>query len=169
LRSWAIFGGQVRHALHQLKYGRNIGLGEVMARPMLHLLQATGWQVEVVIPVPLGLARLKERGYNQASMLAWPIAIALNARYRPRALRRERETRSQVGLSAAERRLNMADAFGAQGQWVSDQNVLVVDDVTTSGSTLDACAAALLRAGAAKVYGLTLARAPLRSDGSDQV
>ena len=70
-----------------------------------------------------------------------------------------RETKTQVGLSIEERRKNVGGAFKAEGQRVVDKNVLLIDDVLTTGSTMEACAAALIEAGAAKVYGLTLARA----------
>jgi ComF family protein len=163
IRSWAIFDGSVRNALHELKYKRNVGLGEILARSLVQLLQHESWKVDLVTPVPLGLARLAERGYNQSSLLARPISMALNIPYRPNALFRARETRSQVGLTAAERRLNVSGAFVAHPNWVTGRNILVVDDVTTSGSTLDACAVALFTAGARQVYGLTLARAAFKS------
>ena len=159
LRSWAIFGGRVRNAIHRLKYKGDLGLGEALARPLVACLQQVGWPVDLVVPVPLGLARLAERGYNQAALLAWPVSLALGVPYRPKSLRRLRETRSQVGLKLAERQQNVQGAFGARREWVAGKTPLVVDDVTTSGATLAACAAALLEAGASQVYGLTLARA----------
>src|SRR3990172_12295367 len=66
LRSWAVFQGPVRSALHQLKYRRDIALGERLAEPLSGHFKAQGWLVDLVTPVPLGIARLKERGYNQA-------------------------------------------------------------------------------------------------------
>ncbi len=163
LRSWAAFDGTVRNAVHQLKYRKDIGLGEVLAHPLVDLLQSVSWQIDLLAPVPLGLARLAERGYNQSSLLARPIALALNIPFRPRVLSRARETRTQVGLTAAERRINVLGAFVAQADWVMGRNILVIDDVTTSGSTLEACAEALFAAGARQVYGLTLARAVFKS------
>ncbi len=159
LRSWAIFGNQVRNAVHRLKYKGDLGIGEVLSRPLITGLRQYGWVVDLIVPVPLGLARLAERGYNQAALLAWPMALALGISYRPKSLCRVRETRSQVGLKLAERQENVQGAFSARREWVAGKTVLVVDDVTTSGSTLNACAAALLEAGASAVYGLTLARA----------
>jgi len=111
--------------------------------------------------VPLSKQRLKERGYNQAAMLAKPLALGLGVPFQPKALQRRRNTRSQVGLSRKERRRNVAGAFWASPDWISGKAVVVVDDVATSGSTLDACAEALWRAGASNVFGLTLARAEL--------
>jgi len=142
-----------------LKYKRDVGLGEVLARPMLGLFRRMEWEVDLISPVPLGLARLAERGYNQSSLLARPLSLALNLPYHPEVLRRSRETRSQVGLTAAERRLNVSGAFTAQLELAAGRRILIVDDVTTSGSTLEACADALMIAGACEIYCLTLARA----------
>jgi ComF family protein len=109
----------------------------------------------------LSSKRLQQRGYNQASLLARPVALALPAPYRPGLLMRNRDTLSQVDLSAQERRKNVAGAFSQVGTKPRGASILVIDDVTTTGSTLNACAHALLDAGASAVYGLTLARAVL--------
>jgi competence protein ComFC len=159
LRSHTVFAGPIREAIHHLKYDSDMSLGEALATPMIDSLQKLNWSLDLVTPVPLGLVRLKERGYNQADLLARPIALCLCMPFRPRALQRKRETRSQVGLSVDERRSNMVDAFQADNNIVGGKNILVVDDVATSGATLNACARALLDAGAAKVYCFTLARA----------
>jgi ComF family protein len=167
LRSWAVFGGKIRNALHRLKYQRDIGLGEALSMPLATYLRELQWPIDMIVPVPLGNARLAERGYNQAELLARPVALACAIPLKTKALLRAKETRSQVGLSAVLRRQNVAGAFEAKSSLVKEKNVLVMDDVTTSGATLDACAAALLEAGAHAVYGLTLARAVLSStDGS---
>jgi ComF family protein len=134
----------------------------MLARPLITDLESFKWDVDVITPVPLGLARLVQRGYNQSALLARPLALALGVRYYPQSLRRSRETRSQVGLSAAQRKENVIGAFEARSDLVSGRNILVVDDVTTSGATLEACAVALFDAGALKVFGLTLARAVLK-------
>jgi competence protein ComFC len=159
LRAWAIFKGPVRQAIHRLKYRRNISLGEVFGRRLMDSVQDFHWQVDAVLPVPLGIARLAQRGYNQASLLAHPVAWGLGLEYLPHALQRVRETRSQVDLSVIERKRNVSGAFQANRDQVEGRSVLVIDDVATSGATMDACAAALLEGGAAQVYGLTLARA----------
>ena len=166
VRSWAVFEGPVRQALHRLKYRRDLSLGEILSRPLVGLLEELGWPVDLVVPVPLGVARLHERGYNQATLLARPLALGCGCSFRPQALSRVRETRSQVGLSIAQRRENVSGAFQAGAGWVSGRNVLVVDDVATSSATLDACASALLGAGAAQVFGMTLARARHKESGA---
>jgi ComF family protein len=115
--------------------------------------------VDLVVPVPVSLSRRSERGYNQAALLARPIALFYGLDYRPKALMKLRETRSQVGLTVEERKANVDDAFFGEQRIVKGKNILVVDDVTTSGATLNACAHVLRNAGAEEVYCLTLARA----------
>jgi ComF family protein len=159
LRSWAVFNGPIRKALHRLKYSRDIALGEVLARPLLEMLQHLEWPIDMVTSVPMGVARRAERGYNQATLLAFPLSLAGGIPFRPHALSKTRDTRSQVGLSLAQRRENVYDAFIARAEVVTTKCVLVVDDVTTSGATIEACASALVKAGARQVFGLTLARA----------
>jgi len=159
LRSLAVFDGPIRNALHRLKYEGDVALGEVLARPLICLLQELNWQVDMITPVPIGVARLAERGYNQAAKLAWPIALFFRTPYRSNALFKVRNTATQVGLTIEQRRQNVSGAFEADPQWVAGRRVLIVDDVTTTGATLDACTQALLSAGANQVFGLTLARA----------
>ncbi len=159
VRSWAMFEGPIRQAIHRLKYKRDVSLGVILARPMIAYLRELNWVIEGIIPVPLGVARLRERGYNQSILLARPLALGSGKPYVPQGLIRARETRSQVGLSFTQRRENVTGAFIARSDWVVGRSLLVVDDVSTSSATLDACATALLDRGASKVYGLTLARA----------
>jgi competence protein ComFC len=163
LRSWAEFGDPLRLAMHKLKYDRDLGLGEMLSRHLIDLLTGLNWPFDIIVPVPLGVARLKERGYNQADLLARPLAMSMKRTYNPQILKRMRETPSQVGLTYNQRHANVAGAFLADSACVSGCCVLVVDDVTTSGATIDACAEALLEAGARQVYALTLARAIQKS------
>lgn len=164
IRSWAAFDGPVRNAIHRIKYRHDIALADMLSTSMISYLEELDWQIDLVLPVPLGKDRIRERGYNQAALLAKPIAWGSNLPYRPRALRRARETRSQVGLSLKQRHQNVRGAFECSREIVEGKSVLVVDDVATSGATLDACAEALWSAGAAVVYGFTLARAMLDSN-----
>ena len=159
LRSWAVFSDPVRKAIHRLKYSRDIAMGESLARPLCDCFRTLNWEIDIVVPVPLGIARKKERGYNQADLLAYPFALTLKLCYEPKALIRARETDSQVGLSLNDRRSNVEEAFIASEAYVRGRTILVVDDVATSGATLDACAQALLKSGAEMVYCITLARA----------
>jgi len=166
LRSWAAYTGPLRQAILRLKYHRDIAMGEILARPLVMSLEKLNWPVDIVVPVPASLARLKERGYNQVSLLARPVGLGLNIPYRSQALRKVVETRSQVGLTADERRLNVKDVFQAEQRTVKGRTILVVDDITTTGSTIEECAKALCRAGARQVYGMTLARSTYESTAS---
>ena len=159
LRSWAAFEGPIRKALHRIKYRQDLGLGDTLAAEMLHYVNRQNWHIDLVIPVPLGKKRFRERGYNQVGLIARPLALAKGWKYAPRYLKRARETISQVGLSANEREKNVHGAFVIEGNKVDGKSVLVVDDVSTTGATLNSCAKALINGGAREVYALSLARA----------
>jgi ComF family protein len=122
-------------------------------------VESLGWTVDLVVPVPLGMRRLKERGYNQVGLIARPLALAMRLAYAPSALCRVRETRSQVGLTRAERHDNVHGAFQAAQRLVNGRKVLLMDDVATTGATLASCAEALCASGAQDVFALTVARA----------
>ena len=159
MRSWAVFDSPIQNGLHTIKYGRNIGLGESIAIQMVDFVHSLSWPIEIMMPVPLGKNRLKERGYNQVGLVARPLAYRLGLRYEPDALWKVRETRSQVGLTVSQRRQNVQNAYQADPKVVLGKSILIMDDVATTGSTISACTEALLAAGARKVYVLTIARA----------
>ena len=168
MRSWAVFDSPIQNGLHTMKYRRNIGLGEAIAMQMTDFVHSLHWQLDVLIPVPLGKKRLKERGYNQVALVARPLAYQIGIRYEPDALWKTRETRSQVGLTISQRSENVQNAYQADSAVVKDKSVLIMDDVATTGSTISACTAALHSAGAQEVYVLTIARA-LPHHGLDRV
>lgn len=159
MRSWAVFDSPLQNALHTMKYRRNIGLGESIAAQMADFLRALQWPVEVLVPVPLGKNRLKDRGYNQVALVARPLAYEIGLKYSRLALRKARETRSQVGLNFSQRRENVHNAYQADPQIVKRKSVVLMDDVATTGFTILACTDALLSAGAREVYAITIARA----------
>jgi competence protein ComFC len=167
LRSAAAYSGPLRKAILRLKYGHDISLGESLSRLLIDSVRVLQWDVDMIIPVPLGLKRMHDRGYNQVDFTGRPCAYALGIPYQPKNLYRIRETRSQVGLSAHERHSNVAGAFEANHERVKEKTVLLIDDVATTGATLKASANALLQAGASRVYALTLARAITLQDHSD--
>jgi ComF family protein len=134
-------------------------LGECLSTHLVDLLGELGWGLDLVVPVPLGMARLKTRGYNQAALLAYPLSLVTGLVHKPKAIMRTKETQTQVGLSLASRRANVQDAFSADNKVVAGKRVLIIDDVITTGATMHACASALIQAGAKEVYGLALARA----------
>ena len=162
LRSWSAFDAPVRNALHRLKYRQDIGLGDALAIHMSEYVVGLNWPIDVVVPVPLGHKRLRERGYNQVGLIARPLALSMRIDYAPHALSRVRETRTQVGLTKLERRDNVRGVFQAEAKYVKDRVVLLMDDVATTGSTLSSCAEAFYAAGARDVFALTVSRALTR-------
>jgi ComF family protein len=147
------FGGPVREAVHRLKYQHEHARAEWCAGHLVETLDALGWQPDVLVPVPLHVARQRERGYNQSQKLAEQMArrtgIPLHVK-----LVRQRPTRPQVTLTAEERAANVAGAFVARER-LDGQSVLLIDDVLTTGATLNDCARACRAAGAAVVGALT--------------
>jgi ComF family protein len=136
-----------------------MGLGEALTPQLTCFAVGLAWPIDLVIPVPLGRKRLRERGYNQVALIARPLAMALGVVYDQHAVARVRDTRSQVGLPRRERHDNVRDAFRAQPTRVPGRSILLVDDVATTGSTFSSCAGALCASGARDVFALTVARA----------
>ena len=158
LRAWAVFEDPVQSALHKLKYRRDLSMGDAIAAAMMPFVKNLNWQIDLVVPVPLGKQRMRERGYNQVAMIAKPLALGLGLQYSSKVLVRRKETRSQVGLSREERHRNVQDVFQAD-PGVKGKVVLIMDDVSTTGSTLSSGADVLYASGARDVFALTVARA----------
>jgi ComF family protein len=149
----------------QLKFGAQLALAPWMASVLHGAISSIMHPVpvlpDVVCPVPLGPARLIERGYNQALEVARPLARALGVPVAPQLLHRLRETAPQSGAAPGERRRNVRGAFGVASTFdVRDRHVGVVDDVMSSGHTLAEIAAVLKGAGAARVTNIVFARTP---------
>jgi ComF family protein len=159
VRAPCAYAGPVRAAIHRLKYQGERHLAAPLATLLADCLAARPLAVDALVPVPLDAARGRHRGYNQAALLAAPVAEALAVPTTPDALQRTRATRPQVGLSARERRANVRGAFTCPTPTaVTGRRLLLVDDVMTTGATLEACALALTSAGAERVWGLVVAR-----------
>jgi competence protein ComFC len=169
LRSVAEFKGPLRKALHRLKYKHDLGLGDIFSKYLINLLNEFGLPIDLILPVPLSKERLALRGYNQAAILARPVSMSQKINYSSKGLFRIRETRSQVGLSYGQRKENVEGAFSADPRIVSGKNLLIIDDITTTGATIEACANVLKIAGAEQVFAITLARAVLEGDISDPI
>jgi competence protein ComFC len=159
IRSYAIYAGPIRHAIHKLKFKNDIGLGYTLAKMLLDEFVKTDWKIDLVVPVPLSKARFRQRGYNQAAVIAYPFSLAANLQYSSKILIKKKETISQIHLSKHDRKTNVAGSFWVNSNKIMGKRILVVDDVTTTGSTLNACAETLLHAGVSNVYCLTLAKA----------
>jgi ComF family protein len=161
-RSFAAYTDEMVRAVSLLKYEKLSRLGRWFADKLQELIQGDPvlGSVDVVVPVPLHPARLRERGYNQAELIAKPLARRLHLPLRPYLLMRTKPRPARLLLSRRERWLTVRGAYEMRkGARVDNLRVLLVDDVFTTGATLDACARALRKAGAKSVVGLTVARA----------
>lgn len=165
LRAYAIYSGALRNAIHRLKYQRDIALAETLSCYLVELYHETRWEIDLIVPVPLGVVRKRERGYNQAALIAYPFALAVQIPCSSKTLRRIKGTSSQVDLGYAQRIENVKNAFWADPQKVAEKAILIVDDVTSTGATLNACAEALKNAGAKAVFGFVVARTILLEGG----
>lgn len=149
-------------AILLLKYGKVAPLGQWFARRLADLVesQRQEFSVDAVVPVPLDQGRMRERGYNQAELIAKPLARLLGIPFRSYLLLRTRPRPNQLRLTRRERWETVRGAYATHKTAQVDKlRVLLVDDVFTTGATLDACSRALKGAGAAQVVGLTVARA----------
>jgi ComF family protein len=158
-RSFAEYKSLLIRAIVMLKFEQMEPLGKWFADRLCEVVVKEQLAAEVVVPVPLHRQRLRERGYNQADLIAKPLAKRLNLPYRPILLVRTRPRPNKQVLTLEERWESVRGAFATHpGSQVDNLCVLLVDDVMTTGATLDACARALRETGAKSVTGLTVAR-----------
>jgi ComF family protein len=146
----------LRDAVHALKYNRAHSVAAPLAARAAAVMQRAHVPFDILIPVPLAQSRLRERGYNQSQVIGSHMAKIMHTPLVVSSLQRTRSTASQVGLSVVQRRENVHDAFRADSQSLDGRIVLLLDDVLTSGATMQACAAALYQAGARQVIGVAI-------------
>lgn len=158
-RSLAHYQAVPRGLVHLLKYGKVLAVADFIADQLERLPLPPA---DLVVPVPLGRRRRRQRGFNQSERIARPLARRRSLPCRPDSLLRRKDTPPQAGLSAEQRAANLRGAFRAHARRVAGQRVLLVDDVLTTGATACACARALKSAGAREVHLVTFARADLR-------
>lgn len=159
-RAWSLFPYEspLRDLVHLLKYHNKMVLGSVLGRLMCEHLPAFP-ELDLVLPVPPAPHRLREREYNQSLLLADAIAHAIGKPLDWSSLVRIRQTTPQTALSRSARLKNLRRTFAvARPGRISSQRVLLVDDVFTTGTTVNECAKAIRKAGGAEVYVVTLAR-----------
>lgn len=157
-RSVWLHTGRVRWSVYQFKYHNRRIYSKFYAREFTRLygdwIRSCG--IEVIIPIPLHRKRRKKRGYNQAEKLARNLGKLTKIRVETKAVIRTRNTKPQKELSNKERRKNLRDAFRVTKYWKGEKNVLLVDDIYTTGNTIDSVAKVLKENGAQKVWFLTI-------------
>jgi len=157
--AWGHYRGALERVLHAFKFQRHDWFSDPFADALRDLVVAHGDETfDAVVPVPMSRAKLRRRGYNQAELLARDLGRRLQLRCDPALLAKRLERRTQSTLAKAERAANVRGAFRASERSKS-KSILLVDDVCTTGETLRACAAALRRAGAARVCAVVVAKA----------
>ncbi len=152
-----LYEHSLRQAIHQFKFNRKVGLDRPLGK-LLDQIIDNDLSVDLVVPVPLHRKRLQQRNYNQALLLAREFARIRKLPVARDLLLKVSETESQQGLSAKERVRNLQGAFALQGD-VSGMKILLVDDVMTTGATVESCSQMLIEGGAAKVYIAVIGRA----------
>ncbi len=160
-RAHFLYEGSIRDLIHSFKYNRLTHLRSPLALMTLEGIHTflTAQDIHLIVPVPLHRSRLRQRGFNQAVLLGRVIARDLSLPMVPDALIRTRQTEPQIELSAAERRVNVKGAFSVKKtECIAGKRVLLLDDVMTTGSTMDECAKELKKAGATTVIAVTVAR-----------
>jgi ComF family protein len=145
-------------ALKKLKFHNRSDLARALSPLLCDPFARAAARADLAIPIPLHRKRLASRGYNQAQRLLLPLARQCQLPVARRALRRTRNTRPQARLSAKERHGNLRSAFEATDQ-VAGKRILLLDDIRTTGSTLDSAGRALRRAGATEIHAFVVARA----------
>lgn len=158
IRAVAYFEGILRHAIHQFKYRGVQGLAHPLSQLLVEYQTQNKLPADVIVPVPLHPEREAERGYNQAGLLARAFARRIGLPVIEIAISRVRDTQPQITLDAQARRSNVAGAFQARKSAVAGRRILLIDDVCTTGATMEACSQALKAASAQAVWGLALAR-----------
>ncbi len=160
IRAPFLMEGAIRHAVHQLKYSNLRAIAPLLGRLIADFMSSEGVSGDALVPVPLHNRRERQRGYNQAHLLAREAGKLLEVPVASSLLSRVSNAPPQArSQSAADRKANVRDSFYCPDPSEIEGKVLVlVDDVCTTGATLDACGTALREAGAARVYGVTLAR-----------
>lgn len=157
--AFAAYGGAIAVAIRRLKYEDRPDLARPLAELLRTLCRRARIEADVVVPVPLHPRRLADRGYNQAMLLGGIVAKEIRARALPRALVRVLDTPRQAELAREARFENVASAFSLRHPCsLEGRRILLVDDVSTTGATLEACRQALRPAKPASIRALVLAR-----------
>ena len=158
IRSLFLHQGLARDMIHYLKYRNMKVLAWPLAVLMANYLQSNPLPADILVAVPMDQKRIHVRGYNQSDLLVEQLHNLIGTSTVTGSLVRSKNTTPQVSLGAEARRNNVEGAFRCKDQSFQNRSILLIDDVCTTGATLNACATALKEAGAASVWGLTISR-----------
>lgn len=148
----------LQQIIHALKYNKQFKLGVFLGEILAEGIKMKNWQIDLIIPVPIHHLKKAERGYNQSDYIANGLGKTLHIPYSAKSIKRIKYTESQTKLNMAERASNVSNAFKARNKKkLIGKNILVVDDVCTTGATLLWCAKVLIDAGANSVYVCSIA------------
>lgn len=153
--SLTAYEGTIKEAIHLFKYSYITRFADAISSLMFNLVLP---EADVIIPVPITKKRLKERGFNQTLLIARRLGVRYNIPVHFNLLAKIKDTEHQVLLTGSKRRLALKGAFKTT-QKIEGQRIILVDDVMTTGTTLNECAKTLIAGGASKVYGIVIARA----------
>lgn len=151
---------ELQRIIHELKYEGMFRLGVYLGEMFANNLQdqVASWSIDIITPIPLHHLKRAERGYNQSDFIARGIGSKLNIPVGKRLIKRVRFTSTQTELTLQERKQNVLNAFAIRGKpKLQGRNILLIDDVITTGATVSECGRILLRAGASKVYAASMA------------
>ena len=148
--------------IHKLKYEQNYQIGRFLGEKIGHQIRLSfeSWSADLIIPIPLHALKKAERGFNQSDEIAKGLSKTLKLAYSSRVVKRIRFTKTQTQFSLSERKENISNAFKVmRKKSINGKNIILVDDVITTGATTSECAKVLLNAGANKIYVVSVALA----------
>ena len=159
-RSVALYEGKIRDIIHQFKYEGRLGLESYLSDMMIKNFHYVPGSFDLLVPVPMHISKLRQREYNQSAVLALNLARSVGVTCDLLAFKKIRDTRPQIEFrNEDERRRNVRGAFSVTSpELFKEKSILLIDDVYTTGSTSDECAAEILKSGASRVAVFTLSR-----------
>jgi ComF family protein len=149
---------EIQKIIHAIKYQNKFRTGELLGKLLGEKIQKENWDIDLIIPVPLHHLKKAERGYNQSFYIAWGVNKILHKRLDDNSLKRVKYTETQTAMNIVERVENISGAFSVKHKNnLAGKNILIIDDVITTGATVSECGSVLLDSGAAKVFVASLA------------
>jgi ComF family protein len=147
----------LQHIIHALKYQKQFKLGIYLGEILSEGIKSRNWQIDLIVPVPIHHLKKAERGYNQSDYIVKGLSRSLNIPYSTKSIKRTRHTESQTNLNINRRAENVANAFKVRNaKRIIGKNILLVDDVITTGATTQECGRALVTGGAKLVYACSI-------------